>query len=79
MFPNSSHSIRFILVCRTTRFKSDALNSLIDYLFRSMRSNPDAKYVILGDFNFSSLFTITSSLPLLTTTSDSATQSFADL
>ena len=41
-----------------------------------MPSNPDAKYVILGDFNFSSLFTVTS--PTNYTTFDTATQSFAD-
>ena len=39
MFPNSSHCIPFILVYRTTRCKSDALSSLIDYLFRSIPSN----------------------------------------
>ena len=78
MFPNSSYCIRFILVYRTMHCKSNVLSSLIDYLFCSIPSNPDAKYVILGSFNFSSLFTDTSPTIINYITSDSATQSFAD-
>ena len=78
MFLNSSRYVRFILIYRTTRCKSDALSSLIDYLLRSIPSNPDAKYFILGDFNFSSLFTVTSPTIVNYTTSDSAIQLFAD-
>ena len=67
MLPNFSRCIRFTLVYRTTRCKSHALSSLIDYLFRSFPSNHDAKYFILETliFHFYFYFFLPP-LPLLT-------------
>ena len=58
MFLNASRFIHSILVCRIKHSKSHAISSLIDFLFRYIPTNPDAKYVILEDFDFLSLFTV---------------------